>query len=202
MPMTIPSGFAEATFLFRLTDDPETMTTSLGVKHVDLTTAETLAEQLSIPWATWVEGTWGTDYQFIGVDVTLNEDGDLFTGEFRQVSTGIAATNHPVQNTALLVRKNTGVAGRSNRGRMYVPPGRLAEADVNNVGMIDSVDFDTISGEIDTLYDDLVALTGVEYLALLHAELAGGVPNPAAPVEITSFQLDQRVATQRRRLRG
>jgi hypothetical protein len=202
MPLTIPAGFAEATYRYTLAGDPQVMTVSVGVDHDGSVDAETLAGNLYVPMGVWVGSAWGSDYALTGVSVVMNVGGVLTEGEVNVITPGVAATNHPVQNTALLIRKVSGLAGRANRGRWYMPPGRLAEVDVNNFGLIDAVDLATIQGEVDSLLLDLETAGGVDNLVILHSEVPPGVPSIVPPTEITNLVVEQTVATQRRRLRG
>lgn len=201
MPLLIPPGYGEATVLFSLVGDPEVMTVAFGFVDDGVTPAEDLADALYNPWATWVSTTWGSDYAALGLRVDINRAGVMLEGEIFDTEPGLGATAHPVQNTAMLVRKGSGLAGRANRGRWYLPPGRLAEADVNNYGLIDAADLAVIQGEVDTLFAGLQTAAGGD-LVILHSE---DVPAPGLeppPTVITSLTVDQRVATQRRRLRG
>jgi hypothetical protein len=202
MPLTIPPGFGEVTFRFTLAGDPEVMTVSLGFDHDGASSATVLAGNLYVPMGVWVGTTWGSDYALTGAYVVKNDAGVLTEGEVNIITPGIAATNHPVNNTAMLVRKVTGVAGRANRGRWYLPPGRLAEVDVNNYGLIDAADLALIQGEVNDLFDDLVAAVGVGDLFVLHSEIPVGTPSVVPPTEITGLVVEQKVATQRRRLRS
>lgn len=94
-------------------------------------------------------------------------------------------------NTALLVRKLTGVRGRENRGRNYFP-GVVYESDVDASGEINSVQLSGFQAFFDAWYSALNTLECEPYL--LHTE-------EVAPTLILGFEVDAVVATQRRRLR-
>lgn len=201
MPLHIPDGFAEINVRWSLSGDPEVMTVAYGVETSAVTPADVqdLVDDHYAEWATFM-ANWSSDYSLVGLSCKAHIGASFFEAENLLVTGGGGgAVAVPVQNTALLVRKSTGLAGRANRGRWYLPAGRLAEVDVNNTGIIDSADVTVIQGEITTLTTGLASTPFGGALVLLHTETAPGVGPDATP--ITLFTLDNRVASQRRRLR-
>lgn len=96
-------------------------------------------------------------------------------------------------NTAWLVRKVTGFGGRTGRGRLYLPG--ITDGNVLDDGAIGSTALTNMQTAWDNFYDDLVSYGCPP--ALLH-----GPGSPvSSPMLITSFSVDGKVATQRRRLR-
>lgn len=125
--------------------------------------------------------------------------------KFGPVATGpsaFSAANTPgtlpgegaAPNTSYLIRKNTAFGGRAGRGRMYLPG--VTEPDC------------LLGGVLDTPRRDALELAMEDFRAQLAtdaipAELLHSVGSPlSTPSSITSFAVDARVATQRRRLRG
>lgn len=117
---------------------------------------------------------------------------EVTAANFVQVDAG-GNTNEPLPpNTALLVRKGTGLIGRPYRGRMYMPS-MIFENDILNNGTMDSADRDSYQGHFDNWLDELQ--TGMATnMVLLHSAAI-------APTVVTDLTVDATIATQRRRLR-
>lgn len=94
---------------------------------------------------------------------------------------------------AFLVRKLTAQGGRAGRGRFFLPG--VTEGVVDEAGIVSGAALTALGAALDGFYADLVA-SNLEPV-LLHS---AGSP-VSTPTPITSFELDNRVATQRRRLR-
>lgn len=111
-------------------------------------------------------------------------DSGSFTG------TGGSGTS---PNVSYLIRKNTSFGGRTGRGRMYWPG--VVESGPGSDGVIDSAVVSNLQGNINSAYTTLVSIGAIPHL--LHS---AGSPI-SAPLPITSFTVDGKVATQRDRLR-
>lgn len=94
-------------------------------------------------------------------------------------------------NCCPLLKLNTGLRGRSHRGRWY-PPGLLNDGDVEDTGRISTIRH----GNLTAMFADLiVALTADNGpLVILHN-------SEEAPDPVTGAVLETQIATQRRRLR-
>ena len=104
--------------------------------------------------------------------------------------TGSAANLMPPQVSAL-IRKNSSLIGRANRGRMYWP-GVLAEADVDNAGSVVGATVTSLQGRADELQS---LIEGDSHLmVILHAD-------GSTPTTVSSLVCEPVSATQRRRLR-
>lgn len=98
----------------------------------------------------------------------------------------------PPPNTAALVRLGSGLVGRTNRGRMYLP-GMVDESDVDSAGNIDPTVVTGLQGVMNYL---VAALGDVSaQLHILHSDVG-------SPTLVTDVQVQPVVATQRRRLRA
>lgn len=96
-------------------------------------------------------------------------------------------------NISVLVRKNTALGGRSGRGRMYIPG--IGEGSTLTGGVLRAGDVGALQADLDAMHAQLIA-------ANLRPLLLHSPDAPIADVtEVTSFTVDTRVATQRRRLR-
>ena len=114
----------------------------------------------------------------------------LWSGAIPGTASGVADS----PNTSLLVKKITGAGGRAGRGRMFIP-GAPAEK-ISEAGTLDVTWAGLMDGVLSGWYEDQGLAALLPYL--LHSE---GSPI-SAPTLITSFTLDRKVATQRRRLRS
>lgn len=114
-------------------------------------------------------------------------------------------------NVALLVSKVTSGGGRSTRnGRMYV--GGIVESltDASNGNLITTGDVTSWNGFFASLLSGMNDAGGVgqaaQTLVVVHTEDIGTPTNPnvvfTSATDIDSFSVQQRLATQRRRLRG
>lgn len=99
------------------------------------------------------------------------------------------ATSPP--QVALLVQKSTGIAGRKNRGRMYVPG--LVDTGVEDDGRLTSVYQGQWQTGI-TAFGNSLSTAG--YLPVILHTSAADTPTP-----VQQFIVASKVATQRRRLR-
>lgn len=94
-------------------------------------------------------------------------------------------------NTAVLVRKVTGLAGRINRGRMYLPP--PVETVVGNDGLLNPSEVTNYQNGADQFLADLAASSIP--MVILHTDPA------ITPTAVQDLVVENKVATQRRRLR-
>lgn len=106
--------------------------------------------------------------------------------------TGSVTGPHGPPSNAALISLSTGLIGRANRGRVYLP-GVLPEADLGSDGVIAGARVTAINNAFGELMTDLVAL-GAEPV-ILHS--ASSDPTP-----VNAWQTQAISATQRRRLRG
>ena len=100
-------------------------------------------------------------------------------------------------NTAAVIRKNTGFAGRQYRGRMFMPPTRISESDVSVAGVISGTSLSASNSTWNTFYFNL----GTQNLlpVIIHgAPLSGPTP---VPTPITSFSTTPLIGTIKRRIR-
>lgn len=101
------------------------------------------------------------------------------------------------QNTAYLVHKRSAVAGRAGRGRLYLPG--VAEAAVNAVGQVDPGQVSGYQALLTTWLAAIASALASDGMVVLHD--SDGAYSAASPYPVTSLVMDNRVATQRQRLR-
>lgn len=119
--------------------------------------------------------------------------GDQVVDFFPSAWVGQAGTLPIPMNSAFIVNKNTGQAGRKFKGRMFVPPCGANESAVNGAGIIDSATLSTQNGKWAAFQAQ--AITGFVELFLLHNDAT-------APTEILTLPMSNKVGTLKRRLRS
>lgn len=138
-------------------------------------------------------------WTFEGCTMIWNAGGGVFEG----YSQGPPVTGTGTQpeemivSSAVLCQKRTARAGRHFRGRHYLPAIGIAEASISPMGIIGNVPFGFAQAAMAETADFWLASTTWETV-ILHADdtiTPGFTP-------ITSFSLQQKTATQRRRLRS
>lgn len=106
--------------------------------------------------------------------------------------TGTLASEPSPPNVAALVKLTTGLTGRANRGRLYLP-GVLMDADVDANGQIAT----GARNNIQSIFTGLGTLLGAASinLVILHSTVG-------TPTLVTGGSAESVAATQRRRLRA
>lgn len=203
MPRIIPPGYAEARYVQRATGDPDPWICTLGVQVTDSPGDYTgVCETLAYAWNNQIRVNQSNLVTLEKIQLLVGQDGDEpLIVEYSVGTTGSGSGGYLPQNNALLIQKVTGLPGRRNKGRMYVPL-ILPEAQVDNVGVIDASTVTAFNTSLETFYDLLTDPTEGAVAAppvILHSTTSGG--NEVTPTPISSFQVSNVIATQRRRLR-
>lgn len=195
MALHIPAGDGQATLIWTQTGDPDPYTVSFGFGNSTGLSANACAAAIRSRWVVDFSAAANLSnfYTFRGVETIINTGGVFHEGADLTVTPGSWATNPAAQNTALLVKKTTGLAGRANRGRTYLPPCYLDEAGIGPEGTIVSATLTTLNARLATFLAHLVT-DNLEML-LLHNDVG------LAPGLVTGYVMEPIVATQRRRLR-
>lgn len=207
MSIRIPPGYAEAWLQFTIATDPEPMYTSLGVGLASGITPSVAATNNILDVMTARIGPLlGASYVTRGSHVLWGQDApdDVRIDGTGGTVNGTGSAPLP-NNTAMLVKKSTTEGGRRGRGRMFIPG--IQEASVDDAGVIAAATRTLYQTELNTMLANLVGLPEVAAAALFRPARAagpGGVPPflpGLPPAQIVGLTLDQRVATQRRRMR-
>jgi len=190
----IPEGYAQVNFQYTGDDVPTGAEWTLGLflEGTGATPVE-IAEELFDAY----DGTLLKQYIGSGCDLSsiLCKVGPDTTGPSAVVpvvggSTGGTSSS---PNCATLVKKITNQGGRAGRGRMFFPS--PPESNVDSAGFILPAIVTAMQTQLDAFYTAIG--TGSFSPVVLH-----GVGSPiTTPSLITSFQVDPKSATQRRRLR-
>lgn len=193
----IPPGFAQVFIRFTVTGDNEEMLTSIGVRlQAGVTDPVAVAAELSADWqAAWLPSTLGTGWTCLGARAYLGSDGDYPVGEGGLTTAGTSATAKLPNNCALLGQKQSGLTGRRNRGRMFIPSGYLSEGSIDEAGYMSAGDQTTFSGRMENFRTSIEAGTSYDRAVILHSS------SPTTPTVITKMSVSRQIATQRTRMR-
>lgn len=200
MPFYIPGGFGQIVHHFALVGDPEEMAVTLGwsadVGTVNLAAAANDAhDAMGVLWAARGASAYTLNHTTLTLVPAIDEE-PFIVDHFEPVVGGQASTVLP-QNSAYLVHKTTGLGGRFNKGRFYLPG--VFESQADNKGLLDGPSLTTWNTALGTLLTSYLASAQIADIVLLHnPRPADATPDPTS---ITTLVMDQIIATQRRRLR-
>lgn len=203
MPTVIPVGYAQAVLSFSYSTDVEPMAVTFGVKVDPLLTppeANQIAGAINAQWDATVQPLVSVDVTHLHTDVRWQFDAlpaPPVEGTNPSGTVGGAAGALIPQNTAYLVHKRTSVAGRSGRGRLYIPG--VQEGNVSTVGRVADATVSAWNVALQTFLEDVKVTGIIDELVILHS--TPGAYALDTPAVITSLTMDPVVATQRRRLR-
>jgi hypothetical protein len=192
--MPIPIGFAQINMFFTGASLPTGAQCALGFDISGAASSPAaVGADFNTTWnATGVMVRLATGYDYAGCLVKFGPDA---TGPSARVTASIGPSGGTgaSPNVTWLIRKNTQDGGRSGRGRWYLPG--VPEAAVGSDGAMSGTAVTNLQGDI----DELIGLWAADGLipVVLHET---GAPI-TTPSEITSFTVDGRAATQRRRMR-
>lgn len=198
MTVSLPPGYANWINEYRATGDNEAMVNTLGLDLGGATlSGQDLLASLTSLWQAQVVAGMANFMTYSASSLVVGQDGgDPITYDSAPGSGGTVSGTFLPQNCAALIRKQTALGGRRNRGRMFLPY-CLAEADVDNIGNLTSTRINALNTQFDSVMSGLDGL-GVTPVVLHTLEPIGVTP---LPTPITSMTADPRLATQRRRLR-
>lgn len=195
MSARIPPGFAELWYEQRATNDNESMYCSFGI---DVEAGSTVTTTVVNRWMQIIDDAWDQDLSSwyssgVGHCIVGQDGGDLRIDGSRAPTPYTGAPTALPPNCALLVRKITASGGRRGRGRFYLPG--VIEAYADGAGLIDSGTIAILQTNAGTMLSNLLLDADIAQVVLLHSTA------PFTPTVITNFVVQNRLATQRRRLR-
>lgn len=185
MGYIIPAGYSRATFEY----DARSPMGSQLVWGIGLTQGptETMLDALQDWWED--SGKIRTSLSYTLSNIELRNDIEVLN---RSVGTNGSLTDAPAPpGCAALVRLGSGLVGRKNRGRIYLP-GMLLDDDIDSDGSILSGTVLSIQGVVDDLMAAIASASATP--VVLHSDVG-------TPTLVTSAQVQSVSATQRRRLR-
>lgn len=194
--MIIPVNYGQLNILFEGSNLPNGAEVTLGFRNFASGEIDTLLDDAALAIQDCNFNTVMPSGQSIrGIRIKLgpNQTGPM--GEKSFVVNGSASGGASPPNVTYLVRKQTSAGGRMARGRLYWPG--VPEGSVGNDGLIDPTALGNLQAKMASLR---AVMAGADMpLYLLHAtQFSSDVP---PPYEISALNVDNRAATQRRRLR-
>lgn len=195
--MPIPDGYSSIAFTWNCTGTSRSIVNTWGCSNGALTTAAAINQV----WRTQMVNTaarpysgavLSSAYTLVSQKCLSRIAGVLTSDEiFTNVVCSGTAVPPPI-NTAVLVAKLTGLAGRKYRGRVFAPHS-IAETSVDAAGNFNA----GTTASLQTAYDNaLIALTTAGNPAyLLHSD-------GSTPTQLIGALVTQRLGTIGRRIRG
>lgn len=194
--MVIPTGFSQVNLVFGGTGLPFGAQCTFGVANPEELSPSDIGLIVENRADTeQIMATVASTTTLVGI---LVKNGPNSTGPSAEVATSIPGEDSVGQaspNVAWLFRKETPLGGRRGRGRMYVPG--VGETRIDQAGVIAEPTRAAMQTNWRNFFDELTSSNLQPFL--LHGESASGPAAPPTP--ISTWFLDARVATQRRRLR-
>jgi len=198
MGIIIPESYSNVSLIFTCEGSIKEKVTSFGIHSADLDqpTPDIVADDVRSAFSgsgrPFNAASMLNEWTFEGVVVTQTIDGLPVIGALLDPIHGTAAADPPPSNVALLIKKQTALGGRKNRGRMYVPPAGVSQSALDASGNFKSGEQAGQQTKYDGAFGALE--TGDYVMFLFHSD-------STAPTPITGFSVESQVATQRRRMR-
>jgi len=189
--MIIPENYGVAVPVYEFIDTGERMTFSMGFHNTGINDATDNSIQLSVSWrGIFTASTFLDAYRFVGMYVLEMIGGVLQSAQTADNLDGDISAEPVSPAVSVGVKKQTSYAGKKYRGRMYLPPAFLSEANVNGAGVIDGA---TITGLQSNMDDWLAEMNDVGLpMYLLHSDAT-------VPTKVDDLIVRDNVRTQRRR---
>jgi hypothetical protein len=191
----LPDSFAHFTLYWRSANSPKIALTTFAAGMTSPPLTQTQCNSILTDIVGALDQDWDSQTSWPQLVTLANVGGTIL----RFVSTSTVTGTHAAfeecpSNVAALVAKATGLAGRRNRGRFFLP--FIDESRVDASGRLSSAYQTALQAVADALYGVFHGDTGrpLGPVALLHSEA------PSTATNVTAFQLQPIVATQRRRL--
>lgn len=205
MSLIIPVGFAEVGIELRHTLDPDPWFVTFGVSFETMSAFDDVFATIEAAWANSTVLTPNTALSssaaFTGINLRVGTATEPIILRKNVNHVGTNTGSFLPQNCAILVKKNTLLGGRRNRGRMFWP-NMLDEGTVNDVGLLNPstiTNNQTSANNFFNLLQDPTVIDGAALnMHVLHSEGKSSVP---PPTPVSSLTVDSVISTQRNRLR-
>lgn len=202
MPKYLPAGYIDCTLVLSRDTDPDPYSITWGCEIRTPPWSQEDNDNLAQAAYDALSSITSNQTTFERLSCKVGSDGEgpIFESPILQDGTRVGAL--AVQNTAVLVRKITGLGGRYNRGRFYFPD--VIESNVLQNGELEASERATLRPNFESLLaacrgEAPYAEVNCSDMVLIHNPRPG--ENTPTPTRVQSVLVDQFVATQRRRLR-
>lgn len=194
-PIEIPAGYGLCTVLLSITGRTKFYSVAFGYNAgaaVEDNNTGALLSALQDGTGLFAHARMSTQYAVEGIRTRQQSDTDEFSYDDLTRTQGTQSLLPPPANTCVLVRKNSVLSGKKNRGRFYLPPFNITQTDVDVNGDIATAAL----AEPQTGANTTLAALATADLPMVILHHGTGVPTPVA-----SLTVEGTVATQRRRIR-
>jgi hypothetical protein len=195
--MPVPSGFALCTFTFTIAGSSRNIVNTWACENSGAASAALLNGIFRTQFVTtgtrmYSAASLCSVYVLSSTKVLANIGGVLTSDEDFTTVSGTGGATPPPMNTAMLISKKTGLAGRKFRGRVFAPFAMI-ESVVDAAGIIAA---GSLTGPQGAATNTLTAMSGASHpLVLLHSD-------GSTPTALTELKVEQKIGTIGRRLRG
>ena len=190
MALVIPPNYQAVAWELVLEGDPEPMYITAGLETPAVTPSVTLANELLALCEDTLDRFLCDVYSITRV---ILRDDTFFAESTGPAIPGFNAGVPSPQNCSTLVKKLTGLLGRENQGRFFVPG--IESTAVTSAGSILDATVTELQTRISSWGGAIVGATGVDAVVILHTDAL------STPTTVGSFRVEAKIATQRRRLR-
>ncbi len=198
MGIRVPVGWADVSYRLALAGDAEEMLVTMGFRiETGFFLNPAAGELLADSFAANMLNLCAAGYTFRGLRVTNGPDGEGVVNEVERSTVTTSTKLGMPPNVAYLTRKVTGLGGRRNRGRFYMPG--VSEIDVDNTGLLTATHRTNYQTSVNAWFAQNLAGPEIAAHAVFH-DTQEGFP-AVTPTDVTSLLVQPKVATQRRRLR-
>jgi hypothetical protein len=198
MGVVIPVGYALVRMRFTLSGSTRAINMVYGVRPGDpFDDANAVADRVADNWESAASGfsQQANTVTLVGIDTKYNRAGTIEIGSRTASRAGARSEACNSINTAGLLTKQTGIAGRRNRGRFFFPG--IPEGFVDPAGKLDTAYKASLQAAVNTWFG--LHQTNSTEMNVLHAEPPAPAPPPTV---VNGLQVQDIAATQRRRMRG
>lgn len=192
MPLQIPNGYSEVAFFHSLTGSLHASVCTIGVNYTG-SDFNNEANGLASAWGETIMQSMADVWTY--TKATFRSQAGV-TKERNTGFPGGTAHTPTTPNTTFLIRKITGLPGRRERGRMYLPG--CSEQDLDGTGVVAPSKATEIAGHLTELIE---AATDLHFAFVLFHNVEDLETESEAPTTIQELVVDGRAATQRRRMR-
>ena len=190
--MALASATGIAAWILQAAGKPSPWVVTMPFESDTVAHAQSFVDAMSTTWNTNIKAGSSSSITLVRTQATYNDGTHEYNLLHAANIAGTGGTGLVTPNVAMLVKRNTGFAGRKNAGRMYWP-WTLAEGNVDQLGVIDATTTAAWQTAFNAVFTALTAISNTTP-AILHAD-------GSLPTAVTSFTVENQVATQRRRLR-
>lgn len=185
MPLVIPAGYAECSFIHRNNGTLQPAVCTLAVDTDDFAELNTVGDK----WRDLMLAEMNNSFTYVGFSARVTA-GTSVTTSYNTAGAGGGSGTSP--QVSYLYRKNTIHPGREGHGRMYYPG--CDETSVGSEGQVASGKVTGLNNQIAAFRAALALIGGGVSIYLLHN-------SATAPYAISTMSAETVVATQRRRLK-